>query len=659
MVILDNVLLGPFRVLLLFLGVLFVHQIVTKQPIKTYNLDYVVKRSIFFGSVILLLIFTLIQFKMYDVFALISLFIGLLLFLYLDLGSLRNSTGQIQKKRKAFLLSFFKFMEERPNISKQLKKSKNFFVPKKINFKVLTAFLVSFACFVSRYLFLKNDLYTLSGLWIQNLEFVKQFNENKWFTPGFILLGENALINFYSKITGISEEMAVHSFGLLETFAVSLILYWVLTKITKSNFLAPMMGVLFFGFFYKYLPININLLLEHNALYMAICFALPLMLFTVKPKLLAKEKRKFFTLLFIVYTALGLINLFVTLVIMPIFLVLAILLVTKKNLPYVLSSILSYVSAISLISIVHIIACWYTETSFFSFLRENMILVDVYTYFPQLVISIDELVLLYSLLGGITIVCLLPLFIKNREKWNPAMVFLLFFNAVIALKWLKWSWIDIDLYYQTLSVLIVILIGIFFGILVHYFKISVPKKRSLRVISIAAIFITFIFVSYFTNSFFKYDFKKTDELKTDILLVYNDLSSNYLPFSYAVVNQDYGRSISKSKHHFINYNIFTKLYSKRDSIYQTIKDDEELMKKNSSNILPNSVFVFIPKNNSNSTDENFIIKKETALEIDAQINILKKRGRKVKVYFEDEFLTVYEIVNKENASKLNDLIFDL
>ncbi|RKR14580.1 hypothetical protein CLV91_0658 [Maribacter vaceletii] len=659
MVILDNVLLGPFRVLLLFLGVLFVHQIVTKQPIKTYNLDYVVKRSIFFGSAILLLIFALVHFKMYDVFTLISLFIGLLLYLYLDLGSFHNSASQIQKKRKAFLLSFFKFMEERPNISKQVKKSKNFFIPKRINFKVLTAFLVSFACFVSRYLFLKNDLYTLSGLWIQNLEFVKQFNENKWFTPGFIMLGENALINFYSKITGISEEMAVHSFGLLETFAVSLILYWVVAKITKSNFLAPMIGVLFFGFFYKYLPININLLLEHNALYMAICFALPLMLFTVKPELLTNEKRKFFTLFFIVYTALGLINLFVALIIMPIFLVIAILLFTKKNLPYILRSILSYVSAISLISIVHVIACWYTGTSFFSFLRENIILVDVYTYFPQLIISIDELVLVYSLLGGITILVLLPLFIKNREKWNPAMVFLLFFNAIIALKWLKLSWIDIDLYYQSMSVLIVILIGIVCGVLVYYFKLSVPKKRNLRIISIASIFIVFISVSYFTNSFFKYDFKKTDELKTDILLVYNDLSSNYLPFSYAVVNQDYGRSISKSEHHFINYNIFTKLYSKRDSIYQTIKDDEELMKKNSSNILPNSVFVFIPKNNSNSIDENFIIKKETALETDAQINILKNRGRKVKVYFEDDFLTVYEIINKENASKLNDLIFDL
>ena len=175
MVVLDNVLLGPFRISLLFFGVLLVHQMVTKQPIKTYDLDYIVRRSIIFGSIILLLIFILIQFKMYGVFSLISLFFGFLLFLYLDLGSLNNSANQIQKKRKTFLLSFFRFMEEKPNISKQFKKSKNFFVPKKINFMVLTAFLVSFACFISRYLFLKNDLYTLSGLWVQNLQFVKQF----------------------------------------------------------------------------------------------------------------------------------------------------------------------------------------------------------------------------------------------------------------------------------------------------------------------------------------------------------------------------------------------------------------------------------------------------------------------------------------------------
>ncbi|WP_298474612.1 hypothetical protein [uncultured Maribacter sp.] len=524
---------------------------------------------------------------------------------------------------------------------------------------LITAFLVSMACFVSRYLFLKNDLYTLSGLWIQNLEFVKSINNNIWFSPGFTLLGENAVINFYSKITGISEEMAVHSFGLLETFGISLVLYWVLVKITKSNFLAPMIGVLFFGFFYKYLPININLLLEHNALYMAIWFALPAMLFTVIPKLLTKDKRKYFIVLFMLYTALAFVSFFVAIIIIPIFLIAAILFYTKKSLPYILRSILSYVLATSLVMTIHAIACWLLGISFITFIKQSMILVDVYTYFPQLVIPIDKLVLVYAGLGVITFLGLMPLFIKNRKKWTPAMVFLVFLNFTIALKWLDWPWIDIDLYYQILSILVVILVGIFSGIILYYFKISVPKERKNRAISIASIFIVLVFASYFTNSFSNYNFDETDELKTDILLVYDDLSSNYLPYSYAVVNQNYGQSIGKSEHHFINYNLFNGAYTKRDSIYQMIKGDEELMKNNSSNILPNSVFVFIAKNNANSTDEKFKVTKETVLQIESQIDILKKRGRNVKVYFEDDFLTVYEIVNKENASKLNDLIFDL
>ncbi len=656
---LDNVLLGPFRIILIFLGALIVHQIVTKQPIKTYNLDYVVRRSAIFGSAILLLIFVLVQLKMYNIFSILFLFFGLFFFLYLDLGNFRNSAEQIRKKRKAFLLTFFRFMEEKPNFLKQLKNGFNFFLPKKLNFMLITAFLVSMACFVSRYLFLKNDLYTLSGLWIQNLEFVKSINNNIWFSPGFTLLGENAVINFYSKITGISEEMAVHSFGLLETFGISLVLYWVLVKITKSNFLAPMIGVLFFGFFYKYLPININLLLEHNALYMAIWFALPAMLFTVIPKLLTKDKRKYFIVLFMLYTALAFVSFFVAIIIIPIFLIAAILFYTKKSLPYILRSILSYVLATSLVMTIHAITCWLLGISFITFIKQSMILVDVYTYFPQLVIPIDKLVLVYAGLGVITFLGLMPLFIKNRKKWTPAMVFLVFLNFTIALKWLDWPWIDIDLYYQILSILVVILVGIFSGIILYYFKISVPKERKNRAISIASIFIVLVFASYFTNSFSNYNFDETDELKTDILLVYDDLSSNYLPYSYAVVNQNYGQSIGKSEHHFINYNLFNGAYTKRDSIYQMIKGDEELMKSNSSNILPNSVFVFIAKNNANSTDEKFKVTKETVLQIESQIDILKKRGRNVKVYFEDDFLTVYEIVNKENASKLNDLIFDL
>ena len=656
---LDNVLLGPLRILLLFIGVLLVHQIVTRQSIKTYNLSYIIRRSMIIGSMIIVLIFVLVQLKMYDIFTLVLLLFGSLIFLYLELGSFKNPLKKLRKKRKKFLLAFFKFMEEEPNFSEQLKKIKKFLLPSKINGTLVIAFSVALSCLISRYLFLKNDLYTLSSLWIQNLEHVKSFNQNIWFSPGFPLLGEHAIINLYAKITGISEEMAVHSFGLLETFGVSLILYWLLVKISHSKFLAPIMAVLFFGFFYKYLPININLLLEHNAIYMAIWIALPAMVFTVLPQLLTLNKRKYFTVLFAAYSALTLISLFVALIIMPIFLVLSLLFFTKKTLPYILRSIGSYLLATVLVLAIHAAACWMLDTSFLTFLKQSMLLVDVYTYFPQLLMSVDELVILYASIGGVTFLGLIPLFINNKEKWTPAMVFVVFSIAVIALKWTHLSWIDIDLYYQMLSVIIIIILGVFCGVINNFFSIPIFQTPKLKAVGIASVFILWIGISYFTNSFTNYNFEEIDELKTDILLMYDDLSTNYLPYSYAVVNQNYGQSISKSEHHFINYDLFTTNYTKRDSVYQTIKEDPELLKKNSNFILPNSVFVFIAKNNPNSTDENFKIKEKTIVQIESQIQILKNRGRKVNVYFEDQFLKVYEIVNKENASKLNDLIFEL
>lgn len=70
----DSVLAGPFRFLLLFTGILFVHQIVTRQPTKTFDLDYILKRLVFHGSLILIVIFVLVQMNMYDIFALLIIF---------------------------------------------------------------------------------------------------------------------------------------------------------------------------------------------------------------------------------------------------------------------------------------------------------------------------------------------------------------------------------------------------------------------------------------------------------------------------------------------------------------------------------------------------------------------------------------------------------
>ncbi len=659
MFLFDKILLGPFRILLLFLGVLFVHQLIVRQPLKNYGMDYLLKRMVFLGSTLVLLIFALIQLNMYDIFSILAIFLITVVLRYLDIRSSKTIAKTFTEKKRNFLLSFFKFMERKLSLHALIGTNSAFFYSKKLNHVLFAALLVSLATFVSRFLFLKNDLYTLSSLWIKKLEVVKSFNSNVWFTESADLLGELALINFYAKITGVSEEMAMHSFGLLESFSLSIVLYWIILKLTEDRFIAPMIGVLFFGFFYKYMPINVNLLLEHNSLYLALGLALPALLFSCMPQLISVQTNKYVLFLSIVFAAITFTNFFVALILVPIFLIVALLLSTRHNRSYTMLSIASYIIGAGGTLILHALGCLVNNRSFLEFMRSSMILVDSYTYFPQLALPPSQLTMLFYAFCMVAILFLLPLLSKNNEKWRPALIFLVFAYLVVTLRYLQLTWLDMDLYYESLSPLMVIVAGIFIGMLVHYLKVTLPKNSTLKTISIGILFMLMVLFAYTTNGFFNYDYKEIDELKADILEVYDDLSSDNMPFSYAIVNQNYGQYLSKNEHHFINYSDFLQKYPVRDSVYQLKKDDKLFLEKNPDYILPESVFVFITKTAESENKYNLATSAEVSEKILSQITILKGKGREISIFYEDAYLSVYEIVNKKNASNLNDLIFNL
>ncbi|EAR02551.1 hypothetical protein [Maribacter sp. HTCC2170] len=660
MQLIDSILLGPLRILLLFAGVLFMHQIVTRQPVNTYNLDYLLKRLVFYGSIVVLMIFVLIQLNMYDIFSLLAIFFIILGIKYLGIRHFKNPEKQIRKKRRYFLLGFFKLMEQNLSPGKLVAKNLKIFHTKKINHVFSMAFICALAVFISRYIFLKNDMYTLSSLWSKNLEILKGLSSNIWFINDNNLLGELALMSFYGKMTGLSEEMAMHSFGLIENFALGLVIYWILVKVSKSKFFAPILSVLFFAFFYRFLPININLLLEHNSLYLALIFALPAMMFTVIPKLLHVSKRNYIFIMITMFSAITFINFFVAFVVLPLFLLLSLVFFTKKTLPYTLRSVFAYALGIGLTLTLHAVGCYLNDISFQSFLRSNMILVESYTHFPQLIFPIDHLLLIYLVFGFITLLAILPLYFKNRAKWTPAFIFSVFVSIFILLKKLNLTWLDKDLFFQALSVIIVIQVGLFVGCLQYYSKISIPKRPALRLISLAVVLIVALYSSFAMNGFLKFDSPHYgNQLKTDVIEVYHTLSSDYLPYSYAVVNQRYGQNMSSNEHHFINYPAFIDKYVQRDSVFNANKTNAEFLNQNSDYILPNSVFVFITKNEPLETKYNLSTSKEVSEQLLSQIRILRRRGRNIKIFFDDDYLTVYEIVNRKKSSKLDDLIFNL
>ena len=93
-------------------------------------------------------------------------------------------------------------------------------------------------------------------------------------------------------------------------------------------------------------------------------------------------------------------------------------------------------------------------------------------------------------------------------------------------------------------------------------------------------------------------------------------------------------------------------------LYLSNLKNKEYFIKNPDNVLPKSVIVFVYKQKSEtitSLDDSYNISGE----ILQQINTLKKRGRKINVIYSNEVFDVYEIINKPNESRINDLIFKI
>ncbi|WP_077401387.1 hypothetical protein [Cellulophaga omnivescoria] len=659
MPVLDITLIGPLRVLLLIIMLFVIHQMITKQPLSTYSLNYVLKRLFFYGSLVFVVVFVLVQVNMYDTFTVLSLFFVMLVLQYFNFGKLATLRSNFKQKRYSFLLSFFRFLEHNPKQSLQTRWNSLKIV--KINYVFVSAFVTALAVFISRYAFLKNDLYTLSNLWVKNLSIVKKINLNKWFTSGLELKGELVFVNFYSKITGISEEIAMHSFGLIENFILGIVIYWVVSKMAKSIYVAPIVSVLFFAFYYDFMPININILLEHNPLYFALCFLLPAMLFTLKPTMLVVSKNRYTLIVFLLYVVVCFVNLFVAVFIVPVFLVIAVLCVNKINKKYVFKSILAFVAALGFMLSVYGTASYFVNKSFADFLYRSLLLVDVYTYFPHLAITLNNLLFAYKAIAIITFLVLLPKLFFNKEKWLPALIFVMFFIVITFLVNLNFKWLDVDLYYQSLSVFIVVVIGILVGVLTAYIKDTfLLDVRKYKPIIVLFLFVIIALTAYkFNPVYTNYVVANKQELKTSVLNVYHNLSTNNLPYSYGVVNSSYGHFLSESEHTFINYKDFLANYTHRDSIYHLNKNNKPFLKANPEYVLPNSVFVFVSKTTEKENEGHLVTNTAIVQKIETVLHTLTSKNRTVKVYYKTPNLTVYKIVNIPNSTNLNNLIIKL
>ncbi|PCE66268.1 hypothetical protein [Sediminicola luteus] len=653
----NGMLLGPFRLAVLGIGFFILYRWVTKKPLVQTDLDWAFVNLSRYMSILIVVLFCLVFLKAYDLFTIFFLFMVFLGLKYLDLKNYKNLNRRLSRKKMPFLVAFFDFIEKKPGKEKLWEERKPFWKASK-NYIVLVLALVGALTFLSRYLFLKYDLYTLSGLWLKDLERVKSIDQGIFVANDLFVRGEPILIDFYAKITGISQEVALSSFGLLEHVGLVLMLYWLIGKLSGSKLVLPLFAVGLFAIGYGFLPLNINLLHKHNPEFLALIMAIPLMYFSAgKPTVLPKGV-SLFGFVLPVGIAICATSIFIGFIIMPLFLLLlAIIRVT----PIERLGRITKAYALGLVSVVVLYGfmSWFKGYVFLDFLLTNLIQVNTYTYFPQLAVTLDELLLYYDWMGWLGILLLLPLFFRDKGKWGAILAFMLFTAILLMLRNIDWPWFDNDILMQCLPWFLVLQLVLFLRVLGSCLEIVFAPlssyKKSLRLSLLSLILVGVLLF----NGSTEYSLKEKEPLKKELLKAYGTLSMGNLPYSYGVVNQGYGLTLAKGSHHYMGYAEFLDTYPKRDALYQAIKDDKNYLRAHPKSALPPSIFVFVSKPDASISEYGLVTPPEVREGIGELLRNLRKKGRHIETFFEDENLQVYEIVNKEDSSDLNALIFNL
>ncbi|WP_218120817.1 hypothetical protein [Flavobacterium saliperosum] len=618
--------------------------------------DFIAKQWFKYGSLIVLLIFGLIQLGIYNLLNVVAILVGVIFIDYFGIKKIPQSINIISQKVKRNIFELIRNIE--------LKKPISFFVstrsnPEERNKRLWYLFLLStlgVVAFYSRYIFYQFDMFSLSGSWISDLERIIDFDSQHWFTNGIAPVGELAIINFYGKFVSVSPEVALQSMGILEAVLLSILLFWVINKISYSKIIAPLAAGLFYSVSYTIMPVNITYILQHQALFLAISFALPAMVIYLKPGIMHSNNTNCFINYILVFTAIGLIDIFTLIVLMLPFLLIGLITSSVKSKMMNLTVIGAYAIALIVLFIIYGTASNHFGDDFELFLHSSLMSVSAYTYFSHLIVSYEQLMIYYQYLSYIAMICCLLFMIFKNEKWNAALCFLLYFNFLVVLSEINHNWIDTDLVKLSLGVFIPVLLGISVAVVIRvayfiYAKIEVVKPV-FAVFLIAGVLYSAI---HYQGKEYK-KLHKTDNIPRDIINVYEKITASYYPFSYAVVNDYTTQSISINKHFFIHYTDFTENYLKRDSIYSKNKKNKKFLKKNPEYVLPKSVLVFIYKKGDDKNNR-IIVNCEITPLILSKLETLKKRGRKISVFYESDLIKVFEIENNPGQSKTDDLIF--
>lgn len=653
----SSILWGFIRLCFMLLFIYYLNRKFVNRSGANNFLEFLVWQWFRYGTIMGIVIFATVQLSVYSLVNCVIILIAIITVDYIGLKNLRHPIryyNETVRKNVSLMLqrieikyptaAWFRFKKKKKH------KESGWYV-------LLLVIALSVITFASRVYFFKYDSYSLSPVWIADLQTVIGFDLQDWFAGESTVIGDLAYVNFYGKIANVTPEIALQSIGILESILIGVLMFWVVRKVTPSKNIAPVIAALTFTVVYTLSPVNIYYVLQNRPVFLALTFGLPVMVYYLRPGMLKMSKWQFFFSFLVAFFVIGLIDLFTLTILFPPFMFVAIFFAKKKSGNFKWVGLLAY-----LLSVVFIVAMYglfglYFNTNLKMFLHSNLLAVSSYTYIPQLVVELDTLLSYYRLASGIAFLILLAFAIIKKSDVRASIAFLIYFNLLLVLRTMNSSWIDDDLLTQGLAVFMPIVVGICLASVIRIFIPWYAKLGKFRIAVVAAVLIAGVWTAaYYQEPNFS-KLTESDPSQREVLDAYDNITRNYFPYSYAVVNNNMTQTLSTNKHFFLNYSDFIYEYPNQDSVYFKNIRNPKFIKEHPDEVLPKSVLVFVFDDEKSADSDVYAENGELQPILMDQLALLKKRGRKVALFYDNDHLKVYEIVNEPKSSRTSDLIF--
>ncbi|WP_295178565.1 hypothetical protein [uncultured Christiangramia sp.] len=641
-------LLGPLRILLFFLFFYILYRLTAAKLSYQTGIEFFVPRFVMGLSAAIIVSLFLTQINGFDTMLILMITSLFFVLSFLNLKRKKPLKAQLQKIYSRLIL----YVVIRFEANRSLVERKNFrkrkpqtLEAKKTKFwQIGIALFIFAAMFMSRYYFLQYDNYLLSSSWYEDLDKVKAIAEQTWFSVVSDSMGGYAIISLYAKISGLSDMLALSNAGFIESALLAVIIYWALYKITHKH--GPgLLAALVFGFGYTIIPLNIDSVLQHKSVFLAMTLALPLMIFNMYPTSFRQKKSNYFLWNVIGVLALSFINLFIALAVLLPFILICLVINPAEKRAYNLRALTAYLVSAALVILCYFIVSYFLQVSFVNLLVSKLVSFDYYTYTPNLILPFSELVWYYISINLALGIAASFMIARKSSRWRSILAILVFVLFLFTIYVLDIPILDDDLLLQLIGVFLPILIGLLFYFIYLPFYSLIKKLNASNFAEISVVLILTGGLFYVGESKASVTSEVFDT-KKDILQAYYEIENSRLPYSYAVVNTSINGRVSRGLHYFLSYGDFNASYLQKDKSFARYKADKEYLKTHPEIILPSSVFVFVPEKLNPKISE----------EVQRNLQILKRRGRELKLVYEGPSVQVFEIVNIPNSSKINELL---